>query len=336
MTKQQDILGRVTSTLPFKLASDVGASTSYQVPWILPGLIAKGAIVELSGYAKDGKTTFLLDQCYAITTGRSILGSPPESIGPVVYLTEENDTSFARGLSERGLAESDKFILLQLNDRDVSAKSWPEIIDGVVTTAMEVDAVFLVVDHISAWTRLEAEQENDAASVLKALKPLSKLAQEGVAVEYARHDRKSGGRTGKSGRGSSAFSGFADDLLHLEDPHNSSFPNDRVLSGHGRNISRWDDMTIRLTNEGFSKVGDGKLRNRDNLIEQIIPVLPRLDDTPILTSQIANALSVTNDNTLKRALEEMIVKGSATLFPDLGSNGRANGYTKATSVDPSP
>jgi hypothetical protein len=95
-------------------------------------------------------------------------------------------------------------------------------------------------------------------------------------------------------------------------------------------------MTIRLTNEGFSKVGDGKLRNRDNLIEQIIPVLPRLDDTPILTSQIANALSVTNDNTLKRALEEMIVKGSATLFPDLGSNGRANGYTKATSVDPSP
>ena len=297
--------------------------------WILPGLIGMSTITELSGYAKDGKTTFLLELSKAIVSGTQFLGVQPAFSGPVLYLTEEGNTSFHFALANRGLLDDGRLIILQLPDRELTNISWNNLMNDVSRAAKESSAKLVIVDHISAWTRLDPEHENDAAAVQGSLEQLRKVTQEGASLIFARHDRKSGGRVGQSGRGSSAFSGFADDLLHLVDPHDKARPLDRNLSGRGRMIGFFENWTIRLSDAGFDLVSKEKTRLRDEMIEAAFELVPQDGIPPILFVEIAKALGLPADSsTLQRAMKELENSKRVHVHLNLGSTGRAKGYTR--------
>jgi hypothetical protein len=82
--------------------------------------------------------------------------------------------------------------------------------------------------------------------------PLQEAAAgDGLAVVVLRHDRKSGGDVGDSGRGSSAFSGAVDVVLQLSRPEGQSRPGVRAL----KSLSRFDEtpetLVIELTEAGY-------------------------------------------------------------------------------------
>ena len=135
--------------------------------------------------------------------------------GPVVLLTEQGGTSFREALARAGLLERDDLHLALY--RDLASLSWPDIVADAFVKAQEVGAVLLVVDTLPAVSGVRGDDENSAGRALEALEPLqvgADTSRIGVIVSF--HDRKGGGEVGESGRGSSAYAGAVDIILHVK------------------------------------------------------------------------------------------------------------------------
>ena len=87
--------------LPFVTAADMGDDGDFEVPWIVPGIVAEGSITELVAKIKAGKTTFIFDLCSAVLAGADFLGKPT-SKRRVVYLTEQSRPSLRAQLAKAG------------------------------------------------------------------------------------------------------------------------------------------------------------------------------------------------------------------------------------------
>jgi hypothetical protein len=95
-------------------------------------------------------------------------------------------------------------------------------------------------DHLTLpqWAGIHGDGENSAGEALAAMAPLQEAAsQHHLAVVIARHERKSGGDVGNSGRGSSAFAGAVDIVLSLRRPEGNTRPTLRVIHA----LSRFDE-----------------------------------------------------------------------------------------------
>ena len=104
--------------------------------------------------------------------------------------------------------------LLDLPRRDCG--EWSELCEQLRSHCLKNKVGLLVVDTLARWARLP--DENDATAMAAAVEPLRRIAAENVAVLFLRHDRKGGGELGqrRPGRGSSAATGEADHILHLQ------------------------------------------------------------------------------------------------------------------------
>lgn len=106
----------VTLRLRFRTAREIVAAAPEEVPWVVRPWVAAGAITEVGGKVKNaGKTTYVAAMVRAVVTGKSFMGEPVEQ-GPVVYLTEQNDTTFKVALVRAGLAERDDVHVLSWKD----------------------------------------------------------------------------------------------------------------------------------------------------------------------------------------------------------------------------
>jgi hypothetical protein len=336
-SSESNLLDNLSTTLPFKLPADLCEEQGEHSSWILPGLIGRATITELSGFAKDGKTTFLLELAKAVVSGETFLNVSPELSGPVIYMTEEGNTSFKVALEKREMLTEKRLAILQLPERELASTAWSTLMGDISRAVAEVGAALVIVDHIAAWLRLDAEQENDAAAVQGSLEQLRRITQAGTSLIFARHDRKSRGRVGESGRGSSAFSGFADDLLHLVDPRDHARPFDRYLSGRGRLIGAFENWTIRLSEHGFTVTSKRKTRLRDELSMLALEQVPTYGEPPILLGEIAKALSTSStSSTLRRAMEELEANDLVMVHENLGATRKAKGYTRTAGDNLSP
>ncbi len=159
-----------------------------------------------------GKTTWTLHLCSSILEGKPFLGEPTKKSG-VVFLTEQSDASFIEALEDAGLLEHEAFVILGYSD--VFGVPWPEVVDVAVAKALELGYQVLMIDTIGQFAGLKGDAENNAGAALEAMRPLQEAAAKGLAVGFTRHERKSGGEIGNSGRGSSAYSGAVDLILIL-------------------------------------------------------------------------------------------------------------------------
>jgi hypothetical protein len=88
------------SNFIFRTARQLADATPERPEWVVHGLAAKGAITELDGKIKGGKSEFAVRMASAVLTGNDFLDRPTRQT-PVVYLTEQSATSF-RELLRRG------------------------------------------------------------------------------------------------------------------------------------------------------------------------------------------------------------------------------------------
>ncbi len=145
----------VAGKIRVRTAAQFAAEAPSRIDWIVDPLIVAGAITELDGKVKrGGKTTFLLDGVFHITRGLPWLGKPTLKT-PVVYLTEQPESSFREALRRARLLDChDLHLIFWADTRGVR---WPVIIAQALELCQTIGARLLVIDTLGKFTGLTAD-----------------------------------------------------------------------------------------------------------------------------------------------------------------------------------
>lgn len=287
--------------------------------WYAHGRAGAGLLTELDGKAKlAGKTSLLAELCYAVLHGEEFLGEPT-SYTPILYLTEQSGPSFKRSLSRAGLLDRDDLYILLWNG--AVGHKWGEIVKETRRHARQVGAGLVIVDTLAQFSGIRGDDENKSGAALETLEPLQAATTDGLAVVVSRHDRKSGGEVADSGRGSSAYAGAADIVLHLQrltgDQHGKQ--NQRMLEAVSRFEETRDKVLIEFERgeagerSSFHVLGDPVRLQKEAAAIDILASLPTArDDAPTFEELRADlglrALEV------RRVLNELIHAGQVEWF----------------------
>ncbi|MGA8678396.1 MAG: hypothetical protein WB621_24530, partial [Candidatus Acidiferrales bacterium] len=144
------------------------------------------------------------------------------------------------------------------------------------------------IDTLGQFSGLAGDSENNAGDALKALRPLQQAAKENIAVIIVRHERKSGGTVGDSGRGSSAFSGAADIVMSVRRPEGNQAASVRLI----QTLSRFDaqaDLLVELTPEGYRALGAPGEESKKRAADDVLSVIPRSKKNAIPIDGLAKA-----------------------------------------------
>ena len=268
--------------LRFRTAKEIAETTPANVPWVARPWVVQGAITELDGKIKAaGKTTFLLHLVRAVLDGRPFLGQATAKTH-VVFLTEQNDTSFREALEKAGLLGRDDLHVLAWSD--AIGIPWHDIMALAVEECHRVGAKLLIVDTLGQWAGLRGDSENNAGDALEAIEPVQRAAASGLAVIVSRHERKSGGEVGDSARGSSAFGGAVDIILSLRRAEGNASDNVRVLHALSRFSETPATLTVELTEDGY--VAAVALRKAQ---EAILDVAPATEEDAMTLEELRKA-----------------------------------------------
>jgi hypothetical protein len=300
-------------------AAALRESEDEDVVWFARGLVGAALSTELDGKAKQaGKTTLLLSLVYAILHGEEFLGEPT-TYTAVVYLTEQSGPSFKRNLSRAGLLDREDLHILLWN-RTVGRK-WPDIVQDARAKAREVGAGLLIVDTLAQFSGIRGEDENKSGAAMETMEPLQAATTDGLAVLASRHDRKSGGDVGDSGRGSSAFAGAVDIVLHLQ-----RLPGDqagkerqRMLDGISRFEETPDKLLIELEpgSDGerstYRAVGDVVQVRKESLRIEVLAWLPTSHEDAPEFLELRKDLGV-RELELRGVLRDLVNEGLVEQF----------------------
>jgi hypothetical protein len=266
--------------------------------------VAVGAITEVVGKPKAaGKTTWVMHLVKAVLMGAAFMDSPTEAT-PVVYLTEERDSSLREALGRAGLL--DRVDLHILRWQDTRGIPWSEIVHEAIAKCRSVGARLLVVDTVPQFAGLKGDAENTSGGGLEAYEPLQEAAAEGLAVVAIRHERKGGGDVGDSGRGSSAFAGAADIVLSIRRPEGHPAPGVRVIHALSRFEETPDKVTVELKNGGYVLGQGGAVAVAR---EAVLRSVPTNESQALTLDALANAAGVTR-TTAQGAIDALVLEGS--------------------------
>ncbi len=286
--------------LRFRTAREIAAETPAEVRWKVRSWAAVGAITELDGKVKSsGKTTWLTHMAGAVLKGTAFMGEPTEQ-SPIFYLTEQPPSSFRVALQRAGLTDRDDLVVLYW--RDAAGMPWPKVVETVTKECRHRGAGMLIVDTLGQFTGLTGDAENDAGAAQAATAPLQIAAADGLAVIISRHERKSGGEVGDSGRDSSAFAGAVDIVLSLRRTEGAVRPTIREIHG----LSRFDEtpaqLVIELTPEGYVALGEAADVARQEAAAAILAAAPRDEGAAVPLKELLEAARV------KRTIGQEVVE----------------------------
>ncbi len=273
------------------------------VETILPALgLVAGAITDIDGAPKVGKTTLVLAAVRAITTGGQFLGDPCQP-GAVVLLSEEGPATLREGLTRAGLHHShDLYVVAGMAARRCP---WPELMTQAVAFAQRVSATVLMVDTLHGLAGLDADAENDSGAALAAMAPLRSAADAGLAVLMLRHQRKSGGAVGESGRGSSAFAGAVDTIVAMSRPAGVTNPNVRRLTAVSRFEGVPPEQDITWRGGEFVALGVPAQHEAREVEVAILAAIPGTAADAVTAGQVADAIPRLSVRRAKERLEEL-------------------------------
>ncbi len=138
--------GGRTAQLRVRTALEIRDSTPANPSWVSKPWAVAGGVTEVDGKIKSaGKTTWVLAMVCAVLDGLPFMGSQTIN-GPVVYLTEQADSSLREALRRAGVL--DRHDLHILSWADWRELTWPKIVAAAVDHARAVGAVLLVVDTL--------------------------------------------------------------------------------------------------------------------------------------------------------------------------------------------
>jgi len=195
-------------------APELMASAGQQLEYVAYPLAPRGMVALLDGAAKSaGKTTFIFTAVGALFRGESFLGHATKRV-PVLLVTEESPRTLCLSLKRAGLTEMAELHVLSAS---FTRLSWPLLARAIEYECEKLGIGWLIIDTFYAVAGLGGEEENKAGAVDQAIAPVRHIAGRlDIPVTLSRHTRKSGGRVGESGRGSSALTGAADTVIELK------------------------------------------------------------------------------------------------------------------------
>jgi len=269
----------------FMTAREFSAQTPPETEWVVGPYVPVGGIVKVDGPPKKaGKTTLITHMIRAVLDGTPFLGQATKQ-GPVVLLSEQGGTSLREAFGRAGLLDYDTLYLALY--RDMAGVSWPEIVADAADLAEEVGAVLLVVDTLPACSGVRGDDENSAGRALEALEPLQVVAdQHRLGVITSFHDRKGGGEVGDSGRGSTAYAGAVDIILHLTRPGGNFGDGIRKIEALSRFEATPPELYIELTPTGYIALGAEEDVVTAALARMLPEVLPKSEDAAVRVESV--------------------------------------------------
>ena len=166
----------------------------------------------------------------------------------------------------------------------------------------------LVVDTLPQFAGLKGDSENNAGDALTAMQPLQESAVDGIAIILSRHERKSGGEVGYSGRGSSAFAGAVDIVLSLRKPEGNSKRTHRLLQALSRFSETPSELLIELQGDGYVSLGDPEEAALRAAKECILADAPKSDSDAADLKELAESAKASRA-TAQRAVDELCREG---------------------------
>lgn len=305
--------------LGFKTGLDMASAPDQDVTWIVRGLAAKGSITELGAKVKAGKTTLILEMVRAVLEGLPFLELPTRAT-PVVYLSEQPSVSFRKAMERAKLLGREDFCALLYGE--TRGLEWPQVAAAAVAECKRVGAALMVVDTLSQFAGLTGDRENNSGDALEAMRPLQDAASAGIGVVLVRHERKSGGDVGDSGRGSSAFAGAVDVVLSLRKPEGNSNKNRRVLQSLSRFSETPNDLVIELTDGGYIALGEKRETTLKDAKDGIFQKAPQTEAEAVDLQTLALAADLKRQ-TAQRAIDELVRDG---MLSRIGKGKRGNPF----------
>lgn len=202
---------------------------------------------------------------------------------------------------------------------------WGELCERLRRYCLESEVGLLVVDTLARWAGVA--DENDAVAMAAAVAPLRSIAAENIAVLFLRHDRKGGGELGQSGRGSSAVTGEADHILHLQRKagQGEAKLRQRELEGVGRLTGMTGKLVIALGEDGHYELigtsGDVAVQRAKEIALGLLPARREEAWTVIELKDLFEGSRATMD----RALAELYREGRIEREPGAGHAAASRG-----------
>ncbi len=239
-----------------------------ELEWIWQGYLAKEVVTLLAGHPKVGKTTFVHHLLKAIGSGeKTFLGTDLKPIKKVLYLTQEGYSLFLDRCQRMAI---DNQLIIPVFKYRVKS-DWKSLLRYLGTQIKEKEVSLVVVDTIGSFWGIQ--DENSAAEVIQAIRPLCDFAQEHkVAVLVVHHFRKAAGEKGIAVRGSNGLSSEMDITVELRPSGNNG--NRRQLATDTRAEGRSKDVLIELEEDGYRLLGDSKDLSFEVLKEKILDAVP--------------------------------------------------------------
>jgi predicted ATP-dependent serine protease len=217
------------------------------VDYLFEGYLRAGGLALLAGKPKEGKTTFAYELAWHQAKGETFLGRSMKQGGVLILALEEHPRDVRLRLQALG-ATIPTNLYIHCGFLDPAPTTLEALKQFIATNQIAL----VVVDTLAALWRIA--DENDAAAITKAVKPLLALAREsGACVFLIHHARKAEGSYGDEIRGSGALFALADIGLILK---RHEVYNQRILHG----VSRYPDtpavLAIELRETGYVALGD--------------------------------------------------------------------------------
>jgi hypothetical protein len=127
-------------------------------------------------------------------------------------------------------------------------EAWLGLLARIVRLHEEKPIALLVIDSLSNLSPMRTE--NDAVQMLRPLKPLRQLTEEGVCVLIAHHPKKGTTLPGQAARGSGALAGFVDIIVEMDAVSRRPDDRRRLLRAFSRHSATPPSLVIEWTADG--------------------------------------------------------------------------------------
>ena len=224
-------------TIEPTLLADLG---DYEpISWYWEGFVAPKRKTIFVGHPKAGKTTLISHLVKGLSGASTSIG-PPCLPCKTLILTEEHLDLWKRRRDDLGIIGTQVWV--QRIKRATDYALWEKQISNAEDFMLANDITTLIIDTLSSlWPCLD---ENDAAGVGRALDPINKLADRGMAVVCVHHAPKAKQSAVISARGSTAITAFFDIVINMRTSGKGSHTTRRSLKSWGRDLETPETLLL--------------------------------------------------------------------------------------------
>jgi predicted ATP-dependent serine protease len=310
--------------------SELMATDYPRQTWLAKELIPAGALTVMSASPGSYKTWLLLSTAIAVATGKPLFDHFKVQKGHVLIIDEETgEAQLKDRLTKLGAGKELPISFLSRKGFATSEENMSELL----LDARAYDVKLVIIDTL---VNIHSGDENNPGDMTEVFKQLRRLADVGIAVLVAHHNRKSGSRIGNSGeemRGSSGILAAVD--CHIGVSRKGKSRQVMLEQTKNRYGEELDPVQLEL-------IGDTK-NNEKLFFEYLGQVAPKQDKSEVLQKLVVQLLKEhervsfnnllellkecgfrTNEHNVRKLLKGMVSGGE--VLPDKGPPGNTTYY----------